>query len=238
MNKLIFLSLFFGFSAFAEIKPQVDFCEPEIYKNLKDTNSLAQWNFIPPIHPDDKVYRTPTKQIGKWVELKIKKSEIIVIHFTANEAFSWSFSKQNCKPTQVKETKTMAELDAKGFNDKDLEKIITEKNKTMIYIWDPAAFHSVNSYLIYKTEAQKRGYKVLSLLAPTADEKWANEEIKSKKLDLNKQRLSSIELIMRGGNLHYPSVFFIKDGKISKRLMGGLEKNNISRFFDTFTKDL
>lgn len=237
LGSLFFSTLVYSPQALSEVRPTINFCEPEIFNNLKEASSLGQWQVIPPAHPNSEVFRTPSKVIGKWIELKITKDAIDLVHFTDKGMNSWTFKKQNCKPTSAKEDRVFITLDSKGFTDDDLVKVFPSKKTTMIYIWDPAAFHSVDKYLVFKTEAIKRKYDIISLLAPHADENWAAAEIKKKSLDLNTRRLSSLELIMRGGNLHYPSVFFIQDGKISKRLVGGLEKANVSRFFDTFTKN-
>lgn len=227
----------YSLNSFSKVKPTIAFCEREVFNNLKAANSLGQWQVIPPAHPDSEVYRTPTKLIGQWIELKINKDFIDLVQFSDKEMTSWKFKKQNCKPTPEKESKPFIVLDPKGFTDAELIKIVSDKKTTMIYIWDPAAFHSVDKYPIFKAEALKRKYNILSLLAPNADEKWATSQTKKRGLDLETRRLSSLELIMRGGNLHYPTTFFVHDGKISKRLVGGLEQNNVSRFFDRFTKD-
>lgn len=228
------LSLVFSW-AFAQqsAKVELPFCEPAVFKKLQEAQSLGQWQVIPPAHPEHKVFRSPTKKLSQWVEIKLETQKVSVVSFTEELAQTWSFQKKNCKE-EFSQKAMSVDFAKEGFQDSELPPLMSASKDTLIYIWNPAAGLSVSQARVYFDEAKKRGISVVSLLSPEADPVWAQKEIKKWGLPLSLRRLSSFELIMRGGNLHYPSVFFVGRGRISQRLMGGLEKQNVARFFDHF----
>ncbi|MNY44953.1 hypothetical protein D3C86_1800230 [compost metagenome] len=57
-------------------------------------------------------------------------------------------------------------------------------------------------------------------------------------VDMFKQ-IGSVDLYMRNGTLHFPSMFLVSNGKIhSRRLVGVMTSDDINQSLDEMTKDL
>lgn len=141
-----------------------------------------------------------------------------------------------------------------SFNDFDFEKILSEKKTAMIYLWSPRMVYSVSEFTRMRALAEKRNMEFVPVLDPMADSQEAKEAMKKAGVDFQMKtaalqrepssinlyrKLNSVELFMRNGTLHFPTVFVTANGKIhSRRLIGVLTNDDLNSSLDQMTGDL
>ncbi|MFP5520542.1 MAG: hypothetical protein ACLGGX_11605 [Bdellovibrionia bacterium] len=227
----LFLSLFSPRVEADTVKPQLNFCEPQIFALLQKNHSRGQWRQIPSATENVLFYRSPSKNIGSWIELGIGSKSVEVKITSATGSYdSYTFTNKKCQKPAISHAKLKNTFSVTGLNDSELKQLIQRPERTLIYIWNPAADLSLTHFKFYQAEAKKRNLKIITLLAPLANKDWAQKV--AHKYNLITREHSSFELYFRGADDHYPSAFVVGENKISPRLMGGLESDNVNRFFN------
>jgi hypothetical protein len=105
----------------------------------------------------------------------------------------------------------------------------------MIYLWSPRYVYSVKDFQIFRDAAAKKGMEFIAVLDPQVSVEEAqaavektNQEMKPTKRKMASletfkgRKLASVELFMRDGMVHYPTVFVVKNGKMNPHGLPGI----------------
>lgn len=174
---------------------------------------------------------TSKTNAGGVITLVTKKDESILSYNASDFQSKLSFKTPECKLKVLN-------LDNKKFvfNDDDLNKLLKENKRGLIYLWSPHMSLSVYELVEMKEYAKSLSLPTLTLLDLNADMKFSKELIEKYKLSPNYlKRMNSRELEKFGATVHYPSTILYKDGKLVKRVPGYNGKKGLQ---DLITKYL
>lgn len=173
---------------------------------------------------DVKVYRAPTNEIGRWVELQLSSNPLIYV-FSEKGIDKHQWSASNCEKL-ITSTGYPIDFLKKGkaahFDDASLRKIISSKESVMIYVWSPAMTYSMQSMENFKAAAKKFNLKFIPLVDPNASSKEIKEAINVNKLKVEVKKMGSLELYMREATIHFPETYIVHNGKISQEIIGAM----------------
>lgn len=268
MQKFLLMSFVLGLSGHsfgADLLPQElasEYkCKVEVQKELEKqfAGHAPTWERTADPSFDTQAFRAQSGKVGEWYELQIpEKENPKLIQYSSAKTTEWSW-KKNCKVSSKKSRgleffKSTASAKAESFNDSDMAKILTEKKAAMIYVWSPRMVYSVSEFTRMRALAEKRKMEFIPVLDPMADSQEARDAMKKGGVDLQfktaslqrepssidlYRKLNSVELFMRNGTLHYPTVFVTSNGKIhSRRLIGVLTNDDMNAALDEMTGDL
>lgn len=179
------------------------------------------------------LYSSPTKTIGEWVRLELKNTSLNAYKLSAGVTLKIS-RLSNCIP-KVQIYNHPRVLKQTGFHDRDLEELLQEKVKGIIYVWDGSHPRSLEGLEDTKKLAKRFG---LSLTLLQDGEISPEKEKKIKTIygstELNQLKPFSLELKMRGLGLHYPHLFFFKNKRIMEQgLLGPKNYDQILEFIQS-----
>lgn len=268
MQKLLFMSFMLGLSlrSFgADILPKdssPDFkCKTEVQKELEKVFSgvSPDWERTADPSFDTQAFRAPTAKTGEWYELQIAEKETPKLFFYSsakNATSSWS---KTCKLATTKKPgleffKLTGNDKSEIYGDADLAKLMADKKTAMIYMWSPRMVYSVTEFNRMRALAEKRKMEFVPVLDPMVDIKEARAAMKKAGIDFqiktaNSQRepssialykrMNSVELYMRNGTLHFPTVFLTANGKMhSRRIIGVMTNDGMNASLDEMMGEL
>ncbi len=268
MQKLLFMSCMLGLSlrSFgADILPkdlsQGFNCKTEVQKELEKffVGVSPDWERTADPSFDTQAFRTPTAKTGEWYELQITEKGIPKLFFYSsakNFTSSWS---QTCKVATTKMPglgffKLTGSDKSEIYGDADLAKLIAGKKTAMIYVWSPRMVYSVTEFPRMRALAEKRKMEFVPVLDPLVSIKEARAAMKKAGIDVKVKmtiaqrepssvalykRLNSVELYMRNGTLHFPTVFLTANGKVhSRRVIGVMTNDGMNESLDEMMGEL
>jgi len=209
-------------------------CGKKVVKLLNAWGSSNLWNENFTGDPNKRNYRSPTQNLGTWVEVLIEKEFIKVFRRTARTDVIKIWRKKDCFEKEMIKTKKLdEEYMARSFNDDTLKNIVDKYKKGVIYAWSPHMPLSVKGLKNIKKLSKEFGLKVYGVVdANSPTESVRKVASKSGISSLDQRKMESMELFMRGSALHFPSLLTFKDGKIKRHPKYGYEKK------EEYKKDL
>lgn len=268
MQKLLIMSFMLGLSlrSFgADLLPKDTYqdykCKTEVQKELEKTftGNMPAWERTADPSFDTQAFRTPMAKVGEWYELQItEKGSPKFYFYSSGKTMTWNWSK-TCKAATTKAPGLEFFKQAKGskdevYGDADLEKVLAEKKTALIYMWSPRMVYSVTEFTRVRTLAEKRKMEFIPVLDPMVDVSEAQAAMKKAGIDIKMKiasnqrepsslalykRMNSVELYMRNGTLHFPTVFVTANGKMhSRRLVGVLTNIDLNTSLDEMTGEL
>jgi hypothetical protein len=181
-----------------------------------------------------RIYRTPTDRTGSWAAVTLFPDR----HVEASRV-SWStqlrvrFESPDCQ-ARVESTlvKHDAKLSADAFTDEALEAAIAHTRRGVIYAWSPHMPLSVLGLGYIHEAAKKLHADVITVLDPMAQARAVRDLVSQGKVKREAtRRIASLDLLMRGMNVHYPSILVVRDGKIASHMLPGLESEKLYEDF-------
>ncbi|MBG07997.1 MAG: hypothetical protein CME68_04515 [Halobacteriovoraceae bacterium] len=107
-------------------------------------------------------------------------------------------------------------MSSKAFLNKDLQNLLRNTKKGIIYLWSPHMPYSIGSLYPTQKVAKKLKLPLTVLMDPLAEERETEKVVKHFHLPPKFTRKNRAErLLLQGATLHYPNYFFYKEGKIS-----------------------
>lgn len=268
MQKLLIVSFVLSLSlrSFgADVLPKDSYtdykCKSEVQMELAKifAGNAPVWERTADPSFDTQAFRAPMAKVGEWYELQITEKEMPKLLFYSSAKMStWSWNK-TCKAANTKGPgleffKASAGSKSEIYTDADLAKLMSEKKTAMIYMWSPRMVYSVTEFTRVRALAEKRKMEFIPVLDPMVDVKEARAALKKAGIDFqiktaNSQRepssialykrMNSVELYMRNGTLHFPTVFLTSNGKMhSRRLVGVLTNQDLNTSLDEMTGEL
>ena len=153
-------------------------------------------------------FKSPTDKIGKWTYIKATKNKFQAALHTPKQIIQASWNSK-CEIQLQKKPGLISHIKRRGrfLSDKDLEKIVENDQRGVIYIWAPEMPYSIQGIKEIQSAAKKINVPVRVYLSPNSDKKLAKEMLLKHKLSLDYlTKHYSYELHQRGSDLHYPSV--------------------------------
>lgn len=268
MQKLLLVSLVLGASLHcfgAEMMPSETYpdykCQKEVQKELTTLfgANTPHWERTADPSFDTQAFRSPTAKTGEWYELQIvEKGQPKLFMYSTAKISEWNWNSK-CAMTNKKSHgfeffKMAKNAKAETFGDSDLEKMLKEKRTVMIYVWSPRMVYSVTEFTRVRALAEKRKMEFVPVLDPAVDATEARAAMKKAGIDFQLKsasaerepssvamykRMNSVELYMRNGTLHFPTVFVASNGQMhTRRLIGVLSNEDLNHELDTMMGDL
>lgn len=179
-------------------------CEAAVFKTLSIWGESYDWH-PDTVDGDQRSVKSPTKTIGKWVKLITDNKSSTLIKYTAAESITIQYNIPDCSP---KMTTKYKKINRHGFNDRKLSSILDTSSKSkragIIYTWSPFMNFSIDGIAEARSIAKSLNLEFHLLYDSKVKNRGNTDSIK----------LNSLELKERGAEIHYPSLFFYKNGEI------------------------
>lgn len=177
--------------------------------------------------PETEIYRLQTGTFGKWIELQFKKAGYPTFNVVTNKSIIEHTFNSKCEITTNTKagfdfSKTYPDSGTKFVGDAEISKLIKKDITGIIYIWSPDMQYSAKYLKQFRDTAKELNIKFVSILDPRASN--VNQGLMSKEFGIPEtdMKLNSVELFMRGGTIHYPSIFIFKKGNLTPTLLSGV----------------
>lgn len=221
---ILFTGIMLSAQAMAALVPEPLFsmsCRTDIEKVLKKHQSKDRW--VRTIDPQKGVFsfRTPTKEIGKWIELQTFPDPY-VFFFESKSTKVYQWSGKDCVLLNDTTNRPLEFLvgKKKGFTDAALKTYVEADVPAMIYIWSPSMVYSMSEMKVFRKVAESLEMKFVPLLDFGENAENAKKLISGYEPNLEIKKVQSVELYMREGTTHFPSTYIAGYGRISNRIFG------------------
>ena len=190
-----------------------------------------------------RTFITPTAELGAWINLTVTdrhhpilsletETKIIFKEWISSECTGISYGRS--KPSTRKKGGPY-----KPLTDAELKKLIVKHDKGILFLWSPSMKISIWGLQRAISAAKKLKIKVFAVVSRLSDEKRAHDVIKS--LPVRQKNVwidSSFELLMRGMDLHLPSLLVFENGDFTNPVRRGYEEEKVyeNYFRHVFTK--
>lgn len=207
-------------------------CSDELEKFLAAQKSPVAhnkeaWIKQPSPNENEDVFRLPTNQFGAWVEVHLFKNKEPIIFTITNQKVLKNHFDLKCQVQTSEDkgfdfSKSHADASMTFLTDEKLMKMLISKKRTLIYIWSPEMVYSAENLPKYKKTAEELKIDFLPVLDPRANTNDHISQAKLYKFEKTKHKLNSVELFMRNATLHFPTVFLIRNQKLSDFRISGV----------------
>lgn len=207
-------------------------CRNSIEKVLKDWKSQGDWLSQFSFEIGEKVFRSPTDTIGKWIRVKfLVKNEIELVQFTDRNSIQMKFSSA-CDATAAVVAEKAAEVQSPSkvrsgisvFRDSDLESMLKSKTRGVIFAWSPHDPASVEALAEVNQAAAAESLPLVALVDSSADPQAIAAAVR--KLGLKNEQVKlfdSFDLSMRNLSAHFPSWMVFSKGRLVSSAHRGFE---------------
>ncbi len=266
-NALILGFMFCGsLSCFADVfLPKVAYqnfkCQKEAEKVLRVVfaENEPKWERVADADFETQAFRAPTSKTGEWYEFHISENNTPELFFYSLAKTSTSQWTKSCKLLTKQgpgfEFFKAAPGDKEAsFTDQDLAKLIHSKKNAVIYLWSPRMVYSVTEFARLRAVIEKRKMEFVPVLDPMVETAEARAAMKKAGVELGVKiaalsrepssvsfykRLSSVDLYMRNGTLHFPTMFVVSKGKIHpRRIVGILSDDGLNKSLDEWMAEI
>lgn len=197
-------------------------CLTPMHKLLESYGSQNQWVPAAPRESNTFLFRSPTKNIGQWVEIETTASEALhKVRFLSQDISKQHIFNEDCSQTFV-EKKQAQTPKQNEFYDQDLRKLVNSSRDTLIYLWSPKMVYSVKNSAVFVDVAKKLGLNFVSLVEPNTSKHLMENELKNQFSYLGTMQNKSFDLHMRGAAVHYPSIIIVSHKKLSREPIVGV----------------
>ncbi len=198
-------------------------CGKEILSVLQSWGVEQHWTKQVNAWDESRSFISPTNQLGVWVELKWsddEPTELDRISAESVEKLTWN---AQCASHSEKKYQKKAQKSGSGFTDEDL--LLTLRKYPAggaFYLWSPHMPCSVKGLKEAENAAKTLGVKVVALMDPTSNRKFANATAKREGFSPDAlKEVDSLELIFRGLTVHAPSFLLFSGGEIRGEVLRG-----------------
>lgn len=201
-------------------------CKAAVTNTADSWGSANDWRFAGPDVDGAKAFRTPTKTVGEWIEVKfLPDNTIQASRLTPHTLTESRWAAKDCKPEVRTQARPLDEkkMDA-GFSDEKLAKILKKTKQGLVYAWSPSMQLSIRGVNEVRKVAKDLKMDLVVVVDPAARKDDVAAVIKKNKWPANyNQRMVSIELVMRNMPMHYPSLLVFKKGRFVSNVFPGYE---------------
>lgn len=211
-------------------------CSQAIQAQLKDWGAINDWTkHASDAGSDGVILRSPTKEFATWIGVDAVSNEATVELLKPLAAKKVTFNSK-CKPqTEIIMPKPDFSFEGK-YTDLELASFINKNKKGIIYTWSANMPWSVDGIKEIRKAAAELGVPVQIVMGPDSDLNLTKKLLSEKKVTGDDTKpFASLELIMRGAAVHYPSIVWFKDGKVSRWARPGYEVSSL--YVSYFSKE-
>ena len=208
-------------------------CRTEILRVVKRWGSLEQWKELPASAAAQQSFHSPTATFGTWVEVHFGTSESTVLRISSRSQVGAHWTAPGCAAELAVRTDHIFQNEGPGdLTDTELASVLRERKTGVIYIWSPqmglslrgvreiqAAAKALNLPITYVLDSHADGR---ASRAPAAQAGIPNQSVRGNR---------SLELIYRGGELHFPAVFVYSHGALTASMLPGFSTRELYREF-------
>jgi hypothetical protein len=207
-------------------------CGEQILASLGEWESRREWVQAAPTMDGARVFRTPTQKVGTWLEVTVfPDGRINTAKMSAEMYARVDWFADDCAPKiAVSTNKYDKKRMAKAFTDAELAKEIQENKSGLIYAWSPHMPLSIQGYELARKAAEKAKVRFIPVLDPYAEGRKVASDGGGKK----GKAIESLDLLLRGMTIHFPSALVFHNGRITSRLLPGLAAGE---GYDQFIKE-
>lgn len=221
----LFLSLFVNGFVFG-LSFEGHQCQSALEVLFKKHQVVSVWQQTAPLRVETELFRAETKNFGTWVELELRQKNparlrVLNKHYTTQYIFN-----DGCSYSMV-EKKHPQSFRKDDLTDEKLHKIVQSPKGAMIYLWSPRMVYSVKESRVFKQVADQLGLEFFSVVDSSAGKNLLNTFDLKLYPHLKSQKDQSLELLMRGATVHYPSVLISKNKKLSNFPIVGVYKEDL-----------
>lgn len=226
--------------ALAETFPQPHFhrCAPQVRVLLDRWGASGPWGRVIGRSPGERIFRSPTRELGKWVEVIERPQSSRVILFNSEQRVRVEFASACAPQARVEKLEVTADADrwhgrteVAGFpilRDPDLKRLLQESKRGVVYLWTPHKYISVDGLREALKASRKAGVPLIPVVEPTSDPEAVRREAKALGLAPEKVFfLDSMDLQYRNFRIHHPSLIVFNEGRWSSQVRRGHEKADI-----------
>ncbi len=196
-------------------------CRNEIEQVIKKHASKDKWTRT--VDPQQGVlsFRSPTKEIGKWVEIQSFPNPY-VFFFEKRFTKVYQWDGKTCSVLNDTTNKPLSFLTSKkaGFTDAKLKKYVESDKPAMIYVWSPSMVYSMSEMKVFRQVAKDLDLEFVPVLDFNENPAVAKKLIAKYEPDMEMHKFQSLELYMREGTIHFPSTYIAGLNRISNRIFG------------------
>jgi|GEM_PF-4348224 len=228
--------------ATADLPFKVTECRKQLDGVLRSWNTTGPWSVQMGPLEGGSAFRSPTNQLGYWVEIKRYQSGILeALRLSPSGMLSVRWDGKACEPrmktSSYKVTANQPnEKNWRFFTDADLEKLVKSTEPGVVLLWGPGMIHSVQSVPRVTRIAKKLGVKLTILMDPAFPQDEARTIAKKHGIPFEDRRLESVELLSRNMQSHFPSHIVYGNGKLSRHFWKGAFDD--PEYESQITKDL
>lgn len=188
---------------------------------------VKNWQQSAPLHPDTDLYRSETKTFGTWVDLELRSKTISRLRVLSQNATLHYFFNEECSFTTL-DKKHSQKFGSDDFTDEKLHRIVQGQKGAMIYLWSPRMVYSVKESGIFKKVADQLNLEFVSVVDANVGAEFLAKTVDLKLYPyLKAQKNRSLELLMRGATVHYPSVLISNNQNLSKTPIVGVYNSDL-----------
>lgn len=204
-------------------------CAGEVSALLDSWSSSRTWK-LEGTEGDAKVFLSPSKAIGTWLEIQIRKNgQAKAFLKSAEKVTEVSWSETACKRVvSTQQIRYDAKAMAKSFTDESLRSLVSQGDSGIIYAWSPHMPLSMSGMNEMKKAARKLGLKVTVVLDPHANARIAaNSALKFGMGEGALKKIESLELFNRKMCMHFPAVLLYSHGKMVGPVYAGFKPEKV-----------
>lgn len=206
-------------------------CEKSVSSFFRENLSLNDWRRVSDLDTNIKVYRSPTKKIGQWIEYNTDNNN--TTHIVSSDGIrKVDFDPKTC----LQKNSTAPQKDAifltstgSRFSDADLSKILRAKKNALIYVYSPKMTYSAKNIDTFVSIAKKLKLQFVPLVSSTVSASEFEHDL-GKKFPFKYKRLNSVELTMREMQVHFPTSLVVYNGKIIEPTIVGVMQSKDLEF--------
>lgn len=191
-------------------------CATQIEKILKKYRSEDKWLRVADIDENVKVFRSPTKDFGTWVEVHYSATPRIFI-FSESKTRFYELAQKGCGVVFNTDAKplSMTQISGDSFSDKELKSLTEKETVSLLYLWSPRKMESILAMneVIGLSKALKLNF--IPVADPLVNTTEVKAILKAKGLEYSPKKLRSLEILFRTGGASLPGIFLLGKRNIS-----------------------
>jgi hypothetical protein len=200
-------------------------CRPQVVQVLDTWETQRAWSRF--LSPGARlVYRTPTKKIGTWIELRLEADGTIeLLRLSPHSRTRILWDRLKCSPKLSSAAIPRDEKRLKdAFDDKYFETLASRNESGVLYLWSPHMPYSLKGWDPVSRAAKQLNLPVFPVLDPHASPALLAEmPAEFNALKAASRRLESWELIQRGVGAHYPTTVLFSKGRVVGPVFPGVK---------------
>lgn len=193
-------------------------CAAEIEAIEIRWNAVGPWRLLSP-YPVRR-YASPTESIGVWLERWSADEVTELRRVSVHETLVATFNEDECRPkTYIIRRRYDPAVMRASFSDEMLRSVVRSNSAGIIYVWSPGMPLSVDGLKEARAAAEAMDIAFTAVVADADGVPLNGSRLKAD----GTRPMESLELVYRGGTLHYPAVVLYRGGTMLDGVIPGFK---------------